>query len=286
VLFLSAARLRLLAGLPAALLSGCTQLFFYPSHALFDTPARHGLAYEEVRLQASDATALSAWWLPAAAVQAGSSRGKILFLHGNAENISAHFRAVAWLAEAGFDVLALDYRGYGGSDGTPSLAGMQLDIDAAMRYLAMRPGSDADRIFLLGQSLGGALALYYAAHGAYRDRLCAVIADSAFSDYRLLASEKLASTWLTWPLQWLARLSVEDSYAPAAAIGRISPIPVLLIHGDRDEVVPYHHSQDLFERAGQPKALWIVAGAGHTQALATRAQQDRLLDYLQDCKAH
>jgi len=267
--------------LSALVLSGCTPLFFQPMRGWVDTPDRHGLRYETDDLQASDGTRLSAWFLPARSKGGARSRATVLFLHGNAENISTHFHAIAWLPAEGFNVLALDYRGYGASRGEPTLAGIQLDIDAAMRELLSRRDVDADRIVVYGQSLGGALAIAYVAHCACRAHVRAIVVESSFSDYRRIVREKLADAWLTWPLQWLPALTVDNTYSPAAAVAALSPIPLLLIHADRDPVVPLHHSQDLYALAKEPKELWIVPGAGHGQALADPAVRSRLVRYLE-----
>ena len=258
------------------LLGGCTSVFFQPDRRLAATPADLGVAYETVSLRAADGTALFAWFLPAR----GAAQASVLFLHGNAENISTHFANVAWLPAAGFNVLALDYRGYGGSAGTPSLAGVQLDIDAAMRELLARRDVDPARIAVLGQSLGGALAIHDLAHSRYREHVCALVSDSAFADYRRIASEKLAGFALTWPLQWLPALTVDNDYSPQRAVAAVSPIPLLLIHGEADAIVPPEHARRLFAAAAQPKALWLVPGAGHIAALRDAQVRRRLGDYL------
>ncbi len=181
---------------------------------------------------------------------------------------------------AGFNVLALDYRGYGGSQGEPSLPGVQLDIDAAMQALLRRPDVDPTRIVVFGQSLGGALAIHYVAHSRFRDNVRALIVDSAFSDYERIGQEKLAAAVITWPFQWFASLAIDNRYSPEASVGLLSPIPVLFIHGDADTLVPLHHSQRLFELAGFPKELWVVPGAGHIQAIKSKEIRARLTDYL------
>lgn len=260
----------------ALLLGGCTPAFFQPDRAIYQTPGLYGIDYQPVELRAADGTQLFAWFLPAR----GKPKGSVLYLHGNAQNISVHFANVAWMPAAGFNVLALDYRGYGGSDGEPSLAGMQLDIDAAMRVLLARQDVAPERIIVFGQSLGGALAIYYVAHSRYRENVKALVVDSAFSDYERIGEEKLSATPLTWPFQWFAAMAIDNRYSPQASVSQLSPIPLLLIHGDQDNVVPLHHSQRLYELAGYPKDLWVVHGAGHIQAMKDKAVRKRLTDYL------
>ena len=262
-------------------LSACAPAFFQPSTAIYLTPGQFGLEYEPVEMHAADGTELFAWFMPAR----GPARATVLYLHGNGENISSQFPNVAWLPARGFNVLALDYRGYGGSQGKPTFAGVQLDIDAAMRVLLERRDVDPDRIIVFGQSLGAALAVHYAAHSSYRSSIRAVILDSPFSDYRLIAREKLAGFFLTWPFQWLPSLTVENNYSPAASVEALAPIPVLFIHGEDDLIVPPHHSQRLYERAREPKQLWVVPDIGHIQAVRNRDVRERLAGFLDEHSA-
>ena len=258
------------------LAAACTQTFFQPQRVLVDTPERLGLRYEELPLRAADGVELFTWFLPAR----GTPQATVLFLHGNAENISTHYTNVAWMPAEGFNVLALEYRGYGRSAGSPTLAGVQLDIDAALRALLERRDVDPQRVVLFGQSLGGALAIHYAARGAQRASLRAVIADSPFSDYRGIVREKMADFFLTWPLQWLPALTVDNDYSPRAAVPAVSPLPLLLIHGESDTTVPPHHSRSLYEAAAEPRELWLVPGAGHIQSLRDPALRRRLADFV------
>jgi fermentation-respiration switch protein FrsA (DUF1100 family) len=155
------------------------------------------------------------------------------------------------------------------------------DINKAMEYLLKRNDIDPERIVVFGQSLGGALATYYVAHSSYRKNINALIVESAFTSYTGIAREKLASFWLTWPLQWPLSLTIDDSYSPLPDIAQVSPIPLLLIHGDRDKVVPLHHGQELFAAAKQPKEFWLVSGGGHIEAFMRKDFQEKLVQYLQ-----
>jgi fermentation-respiration switch protein FrsA (DUF1100 family) len=258
------------------LLSGCTSLFFFPMRERVRTPADIGLAYEQVELKTRDDIDIVAWYLPAR----GEAIGSVLFAHGNAENISTHIGAVYWMPERGFNVLMVDYRGYGGSGGKPSIAGALEDIDTAMRYLLGRSDVNAERIALFGQSLGAALATDYAAYGPHRSRIRALVLDSAFSSYRGIAQEKFASLWITWPLQVPLSWTIDDRFNPLRAIPQVSPTPVLFMHGTGDRIVPPHHSERLFEAAGSPKTLWLFPGARHTEAVTRPEVRDRLTGWL------
>lgn len=257
-------------------LSACTNVFFQPQRIQYLTPDKIGLKYEEVKFPSSDGLMLYGWFLPAQ----GKARGTVLFFHGNAENISTHIGNVYWLPAQHYNVFLPDYRGYGGSEGSPSLEGVQDDISSAMAYLLKRTDIETDRIVILAQSLGGASAIYNVAHSPYREKIKALITESAFSDYRTITREKLASFWLTWPLQWPLSFTIDNDYSPLPVVSKISPIPLLIIHGDKDNVVPLAHGQALFAAAAPPKEMWVVPGGGHIEAFRHKKYQERLLEYL------
>lgn len=268
---------RLCSLLLVTFLAGCTSVFFQPQNIQYLTPDKIGLAYEDVYFNSSDGLMLYGWFLPAQ----GKAKGTVLFLHGNAENISTHIASVYWLPAQHYNVFLPDYRGYGGSEGSPSLEGVQDDINSAMSYLLHRTDIDSERIVILAQSLGGASAIYNVSHSPYRTKIKALISESAFSDYRVITREKLASFWLTWPLQWPLSLTIENDYSPLPVVDKISPIPLLIIHGDKDQIIPLSHGQALFAAAGQPKEMWIVPNGGHIGALRYKEYQARLLEYLE-----
>lgn len=257
-------------------LSACTGVFFQPQKTQYLTPNEIGLVYEDVYFSSVDGIKLHGWMLPAQ----DKAKGTVLFLHGNAENISTHIASVYWLPKQNYNVFLLDYRGYGLSEGSPSLPGVQDDINSAMGYLLHRLDIDSGRIVIFAQSLGGALAIYNVAHSPYRDNIKALISESAFSEYRGIVQEKLDSFWLTWPLQWPLRLTINDDYSPLPVVSKVSPIPLLIIHGDQDNVVPLTHGEKLFAAAGQSKDMWVVPDGGHIGAFSRKIYQSKLLEYL------
>ena len=269
-------RARLAALIAGFATAACTAVFFQPHRIQVLTPDKVGLDYQEVRFKTRDGLELTGWFLPAQ----GPALGTVLQLHGNAENISTHFTSLAWMPARGFNVFIFDYRGYGGSEGSPSLEGAQTDIDAAMETLLARDDIDRTRIVMYGQSLGGALAAYYVAHTQRRDRIRALVLESAFSDYVEIAQEKFADHWITWPFQWIPHLSVDDRFSPLPGMAKISPIPLLILHGDQDRTVPMRHGKILYDAAREPKQLWIVPGAGHIQTTGSPAVRDRLVAWL------
>jgi fermentation-respiration switch protein FrsA (DUF1100 family) len=119
---------------------------------------------------------------------------------------------------------------------------------------------------LFGQSLGAAVVVHLAA-GQERSGLRVVVLESGFSSYREITRDKLAESFFTWLFQWPLSFLVSDRDRPRDDIMKIAPIPVLIIHGTADPVVPYHHAQVLYAAAREPKTLWTIPDAGHTSAL-------------------
>ena len=257
-------------------ITGCTQLFFFPMKQEVRTPADIGLSYEDVYFPGGEDQKLHGWYLPAV----GHARATVLFLHGNAENISTHIGSVYWLPERGFNVFIFDYQGYGQSDGVPSIAGALGDVEAALGFLVRHSEHYGEPVIVFGQSLGGALAIHAVVHSAYRRHIKGLIADSAFADYRLIAREKLAGFWLTWPLQWPLSLTINDDYSPLYEVRDVAPIPLLIIHGEEDQVVPVHHARLLYERAQEPKSIWIFPDGLHGGSVRYPDVRNRLVGYM------
>jgi fermentation-respiration switch protein FrsA (DUF1100 family) len=260
-----------------SLLASCSSVFFLPHRKEITNPEKLHLAHRDIEFASADGTALHGWLLLAKA----PPKGTIVFLHGNAENMSTHVMFVSWLPAKGFNVFIADYRGYGRSGGVPEIAGAYADAKRILEVAMQQPETRDGNFVLFGQSLGGALALRLGASIGDRSRLRAVIAESAFSDYRAIAREKLAALWPTWLFQWPLAMLVNNRYSPIKTIDGIAPTPLLLIHGTADEVVPVHHSLRLYKAAREPKELWLY-DRGHTRGFQDPAMRARFVRYLDE----
>jgi hypothetical protein len=254
-------------------LAGCVQnLLYHPDRILYDTPARAGLAYEQVTFPSKDGTRLVGWFIPATGYAGPKdAKGTVIHFHGNAQNLSSHWQFVEWLPRRGFNVFVFDYRGYGGSEGSPEPKGVFEDSGSALDYVRSRPDVDARRLLVLGQSLGGANAIAVVGSGN-RAGVKAIAVEAAFYSYSSIANDKLAG----------AGVLMDDTYSPERYIAGLSPVPLLLLHGTADPVIPYSHSSRLFAKAVEPKRMITIEGGGHIDALMSRfgaRYQDILIEF-------
>ncbi len=257
------------------LFGGCGSIFCYPSRDEFTQPKALGLSYQDIWFKNSEGNQLHGWLLS----PSGEKKGTLIFLHGNAENITSHVLSVHWLPQYGYEVFLFDYRGYGKSEGKASIEGLVDDSESALRYLNSR--QDVGDIVLMGQSLGGTIALKVAAKAENQSRLKALVLESAFSDFRGIVREKLDSLWLTWPLQYPLSWLVSSHYSPIEEAKSISDLPMLFIHGEEDPIVPVHHGDALYAAAGSSKkSFWRVPGAGHIGVLRNEEYRRKFLSFL------
>ncbi len=256
--------------------TGCNSLFFYPSKQLRDNPIAQQFAPKDITFKSSDGTMLHGWFFD----RGPDARGTILMLHGNAQNLSTHVNGVLWLVKGGFNLFIFDYRGYGMSEGSPTIPGVHLDAEAALETVLSMPQTAGKQIIVLGQSIGGAIAIYTVANTPYKDRIAALVTESAFADYRLIVRDKAADNCLTWPLQYPVSIFFNDDYSPEKWIKKVAPVPILILHGVQDPVVPIYHGRRLYEEALQPKLFWETTEPGHIMSFADAEVRERLVRYL------
>jgi pimeloyl-ACP methyl ester carboxylesterase len=267
------------------LLSGCGLAFYHPDHKQRATPARAHVAFEPLSLKTDDGVSIAAWRLHARTSSGAPLRGTVVHFHGNAENMSAHFRFASWLTAEGYEVIVFDYRGYGRSEGEPSREGLVLDGKAVLDYVARDPLLQDRDVFILGQSLGGAVAVptlaRWLAAPSRALNVRALILDSSFATYRGVARARLAALGFLGPLVWPLGLLASDDASPVEAIGRLE-VPLLFIHSEGDPVVPFAEGWALFEASDPSRSeLWKLSGGGHLRALKPGSPyRARLVEYL------
>jgi pimeloyl-ACP methyl ester carboxylesterase len=241
-------------------------LLYFPSRHFFLEPGALDLHPTDVVFETEDGERLHAWWFRAGE----GALGHVLLFHGNAGNIGDRLLHTRLLTDAGLDVFCFDYRGYGRSTGRPDEEGTYRDARAARRALLRQEGAEEDRVFYVGESLGGAVALALAVEDPPRG----LVLLSTFTSVRDMG--RVHYPVIPTPL-------VPDAYP---SLDRIRDLrcPLLVMHGDRDNIVPVEQGQALFEAAPEPKWLHLFPGAGHNDLLdrAGREWADTIADWVRD----
>lgn len=213
---------------------------FSPDKELWATPGDAGILYEDVYFKTIDGLKLNGWLM-----NHGRNQPTLLFCHGNAGNISNRITQLRLLHRIGLNVFIFDYRGYGHSEGEVSEEGIYQDASAAYLYLKSREDLDPGKIFPFGESMGGAVAINL----TWRYHPPLVIVQSVPTRMEALFKGRRASLFR----------GMFDSLSKIAHLKS----PLLMIHGDNDEIVPYRLGRQLFRAANRPKEFYRVKGAGH-----------------------
>lgn len=248
---------------------GGNKLFYFPTWDEPSDPAKWGHRYENVFFTSKDGTKLHGWFITQ---DNKKPKGTVVFSHGNAGSMGHHLGFVTWLANAGYQVLMYDYRGFGKSGGSVDRRGMIHDVRAAFTYAQSRKDVAADRIISYGHSLGGAKSVTALGESPVQG-LRAVVIDGAFASYQAMA-KILGGDF--------GKSLVSDDLSPQDFVSRLAPVPILVVHGTRDEIVPFSQGKELFERAGKPKTLFDVKNGRHGDSLSREEGEyrKRMLEWL------
>ena len=220
-------------------------LMYFPETAR-TPPNAAGLAQaEEIFLNTADGERVIAWH-----VAPRGDKLVVLYFTGNGGSLRYRTERFHILTADGTGLLALSYRGYGGSSGSPSEAGLIADAAAAYAFAAAR--YPADRIVLWGESLGSGVAIALAAKEPVR----ALALESPFTS----AADVGAAAYPFAPVRWL----MKDQFRSDALIGKVKA-PILVLHGVRDRVVPFAFGERLFALASEPKRFMRFADGGHNE---------------------
>lgn len=250
-----------------------SQLVFFPARDITQTPADVGLHYEDVRFTAADGARLHGWFVPAAGDESADT---LLWFHGNAGNIGDRADNLLLLSRRlSVNVFIFDYRGYGNSDGKPSERGLYADGEAALAYLRARGDVDMSRLTLFGRSLGCAVAVEIAT----RHPVKSVILESPFTSIDAMARRMRGGLASLIPTSWVVRSKFDS-------LSKIDNVhsPIMLLHGDRDDIVPIEMAHELFAAANAPKRFYPIHGAGHndTVLIGGDAYFDALKEFISE----
>ncbi|MGM9452026.1 alpha/beta hydrolase [Legionella bozemanae] len=226
-----------------------TLAYFLQRHFIyFPSPEKPSLSdfqaedMQIIKLPVADGLTLSSWYKPAV-----DNKPTILYLHGNAGHIGYRMYLARQFLSQGFGVLLLEYRGYGGNPGKPTESGLYQDARAAMTFLQQQ-GVPVNNIVLYGESLGTGVATQMATEFP----ICSLVLQSPYTSLTALA--RFHYSWVLMP--------VIDKYDSLSRIQNIH-VPILMLHGKLDEVVPYDQGLALFNHANQPKKWIEFANKGH-----------------------
>lgn len=234
------------------------RMLYFPDPQVV-APAAAGFTAEVLSRRAADGVPLLLWWAPPR-----DRRPVVIYFHGNGGNLAYRAPLFSDLAGAGYGLLALSYRGYAGSGGSPGEEGFARDAEAA--YEAARALAPGSPVVLFGESLGSGVAVRLAAERP----VDGVILNAPFTSVEDRARD------LFWYLP--VGLLLTDRFRSRDRIGSVRA-PLLILHGEADTVMPVSHGRRLFAMANEPKTLVVFPGGGHDD-LWTRGAREQVLAFL------
>ncbi|MGB5896561.1 MAG: alpha/beta hydrolase [Geitlerinemataceae cyanobacterium] len=248
------------------------RLIFVPSPIVELAPADWQLDHEDVWLTVSsdspeEAERIHGWWIPAS--PSADMPKVLLYLHGNSGNLSRNFNLdqIRRFHQLGFSVLAIDYRGYGrSSDRFPNESRVYEDAQMGVQYLTEKRGISPEKIFIFGHSLGGAIAIETASR---YPQVSGLIIEGSFTSMLEVANNR--KSYAMFPLDWI----LTQRFNSVEKVPSL-PMPLLLIHGREDSVVPAFMGERLYEAATAYKQLYMVPNAGHNDVAAVAGEEEYL----------
>ncbi len=231
------------------------RMAFYPEPGVQETPTEASLPFADVQIRTADGETLHAWWL-----ENPAARAQVIFWHGNGGNLSLWLDVIAGLRQHGLSVLAVDYRGYGASTGSPTERGLYRDADATMAVFTERFRRQRTPVVYWGRSIGSAVAAY----AASRHAPDGLVLESPFPDIRAI----LRNHPLLWALTFLSSYRFPQVRFLEGYRG-----PLLVVHGDADSIIPFAAGRALFAAARTPRKTFVtVPGADHNDLHAVNPE--------------
>ncbi len=229
------------------------RLVFHPNRSNDSTkPEAYGLEYDDVTFRTEDGLNLNGWFISGKKTTPDDGLHTLLWFHGNAGNINRRLDNLKMLHDrVPVNVFIIDYRQYGKSEGKVSEKGTYLDAKAALEYLHSRKDLNNEKIIFYGRSLGSAVAVDL----ALKEKCCALILETPFTSIKEMGKE-------LYPFLYIGLNFLRTKYDSLSKMKEIN-VPILIMHGDKDELVLIDHSKELFEEANQSKEFYPIPGAMH-----------------------
>jgi pimeloyl-ACP methyl ester carboxylesterase len=255
-------------------ISSCSSLYYQPDRILYSRPQQfnHAKAIQEFDFLSTDRkTKLKGWMI----TPYGKSKGTIVQFHGNAENMSSHVHFIIWLLKEGYTIWTWDYRGYGGSEGTPDPNGVIEDGVAALDFAYQN--RQGQHFIVWGQSIGGAIAPRSILKFEHRNKIDLLILDSTFSSYKTVARQLFAKQWYLWPFQWVAWLLASDAGESSNSL-RSFQGRSLVLHDHLDPVIDFESGKEVYRLLTGRKELWELNEGTHLGSISDQnpEQQKRM----------
>lgn len=230
------------------------RLAFFPTTGELETPRDFGVPFDALTIDTTDGERLRAW-----VMRAPTPRGNVVYFHGNGANLSNWSPILTGIVKRGYSVVAFDYRGYGTSTGHPTERGLYRDVDAVVKHASTARSPSIPTIYW-GRSLGAAMAAY----AATVQPPDGIILESGFANARAAVRGSAI----------LVALSFFSSYRfPTVEFVNRARRPVLVMHGNRDSVIPFARGHELFEALTVPKEFVEIEGGDHNDDVPRNAER-------------
>ncbi len=256
-------------------LVGCSKNNIFPTDThVYDSPDNYSNAYEEFYFPSSQESLLRGWLFRAK----GPSQGIVVVTNGMHYNMSERFKKWTWVLEEGYDLFIYDFRGYGVSFGEVDMFGFVDDVTAAIHY-AHDFNTELPMI-VVGQSMGGSFVIDAVAKEEY-PYVKLLMVDSTMKGFAPAADAMIKKHFLLWPLIWVPDAITPHGVDSIDFVGQ-TKTPTLFLVGLEDSIIPPEHSVDLYLKAKEPKALWVVEGAEHVNCICRPKVKADLKTLLKD----
>ena len=229
------------------------RLIFFPDKSNDSTtPDAYGIEYDDVTFRTEDGLNLNGWFVSGKKSSPDDNLHTLLWFHGNAGNINRRLDNIKMLHDrVPVNVFIIDYRQFGKSEGKVSEQGTYLDAKAALSYLHSRKDINNEKIIFFGRSLGSAVAVDL----AVKEKCCALVLETPFTSIKEMGQT-------LYPFLSISLHFLRTKYDSLSKIKQIK-VPTLIMHGDKDELVPFEQGMKLYEHANEPKEFYTIPGANH-----------------------